>query len=234
MSSSMCPTMAHTPSVHSQAGGRAGVSPWWRRGRRCQRRSSPCLPAGGPRWRRCSPGWASGASWSRPGPGPDTHHSYRLVTVPQLQTVNSTTVTDWLQYHKYRLVTVPQLHTGYSTTVTDWLQYHSYSTTVTDWLQYHSYRLVTASQFQTGYSTTVTVFLLYLRSLKNNYCFCWSKNWNYAKADQKFRTEYTVNCISVQILYIPVHTSTLFSKVWRCRTHITWVTFGYYMYWVSL
>ena len=50
-----------------------------------------------------------------------------------------------------------------------------------------------------------TVFLLYLRSLKNNYFFCWSNNWNYAKADRKLRTKYKVNCIPVQILHVPVH-----------------------------
>jgi len=37
---------------------------------------------------------------------------------------------------------------------------------------------------------SITVFLLYLRSLKNNNFFCWSKNWNHSKADRKFRTKY--------------------------------------------
>jgi len=35
--------------------------------------------------------------------------------------------------------------------------------------------------------------------------FCRSNNWNYGKADRKFRTKYKVNCIPVQILHVPVH-----------------------------
>jgi len=67
-----------------------------------------------------------------------------------------------------------------------------------------------------------TVFLLYLRSLKNNYFFADRIIGITPKLTENL--EPNTNCIPDA----PVHVCILIIKVRRCRTHITWLTFGYY------
>jgi len=68
----------------------------------------------------------------------------------------------------------------------------------------------------------VTVFLLYLRSLKNNFFFADRKIGITPKLTENLKPN------TNSIPDAPVHACILIVKVRRCRTHITWVTFGYY------